>query len=147
MPSLDCLHIHFLLNIMILSDFSALQSVLDRNPEYRLSLVFGSVASGKVGPDSDMDIAVDRGRPFTAEERIALIESLAVASGRPVDLVDICLVGEPLLGQIVTKGTRLLGTPDRFAGLVVQHLMDEADFLPLRGRVLAEWRAVAWTLP
>jgi uncharacterized protein len=112
-------------------------------PSIQLALLFGSLASGKARKDSDLDLAVDAGQRLTADEKMALISELAERTGRPIDLVDIRAIGEPLLGQVVRYGKRILGTDARYAELIVRHLFDQADFLPYRDRILAERRR-AW---
>jgi len=94
-------------------------------------------------PGSDLDVAISFGRPITAEEHIQITEDLAETTGRAVDLVDLTKAGEPLLGQIVTNGRRVAGTPAAFAETLTRHLVDEADFLPIRDRILKE-RRDAW---
>ena len=126
-----------------LSASEALRGVLERHPELELAIVSGSVASGSARADSDLDLAVSTGRPLSTEARIALIEELAAATGRPVDLVDLTRAGEPLLGEIVSNGQRLRGSDEAYASLVTRHLLDKADFLPYRDRILAE-RRQAW---
>src|SRR4051812_23299614 len=74
---------------------------------------------------------------------MALISDLAEATGRSIDLVDLQTAGEPLLGQILSHGQRILGSDLRYAGLVRKHLFDKAGFLPYRERILRE-RRQAW---
>lgn len=114
--------------------------VLDRYPDIRLAILFGSLATGRARADSDLDLAVDAGRPITAEGKIKLIEDLAFVLGRPVDLIDLRTVGEPLLGQIVTRGRRVMGDDVHYAELIRKHLYEQADFMPYRSRILAERR-------
>jgi len=121
----------------------ALQRVVSKHANIGLTIVFGSVASDTTQRDSDLDIAVDAGKPLSVQERMALTGDLAEASGRPVDLVDLCSVGEPLLGQILAHGRRIAGSVDDYATLLSRHLIDSADFLPYRNRILAERRR-AW---
>ena len=123
---------------------TAIRKVLAAHPEIQLALVFGSVASGGAGPDSDLDVAIAHGRqPLAPETKRRLIEELASATGRPVDLVDLATAGEPLLGQIIQHGYRLLGSDGDYAELVIRHLDLKTDFLPYRQRLLAERRR-AW---
>ena len=68
----------------------------------------------------------------------------AERTGRPVDLIDLKVVAEPLLGQIVRHGRRLLGSDSAYGQLISRHLFEQADFMPYRSRVLAE-RWAAWT--
>ncbi len=117
--------------------------VLVRHPKIRLAILFGSLALGGERPDSDLDLAVDAGAELGVEDKIVLMGQLADATGRPVDLVDLRTAGEPLLGQIVVHGRRLIGSDEAYAELIRRHLFDEADFMPYYRRILAE-RRQAW---
>ena len=86
-----------------------LREVLTRFPTLLLVLVFGSVAEGRQHADSDLDIAVAAKQALTAIEKMDIIAALAEQTGRPIDLIDLKVVAEPLLGQIVRHGRRLLG--------------------------------------
>lgn len=120
-----------------------LQEVLTRFPELVLALVFGSIAQGRQRTDSDLDIAVAAKQALTAVEKMAIIAALAQQTGRPVDLIDLKVVAEPLLGQILRHGRRLLGSDGEYGQLISRHLFEQADFMPYRNRVLSERRA-AW---
>lgn len=120
-----------------------LREVLSRFPRVTLAVLFGSVAAGRARADSDLDLAVAAQGPLTVHERMALTQALAEETGRPVDLVDLATVTEPLLGQVVQHGRRLLGSDTQFAQLISRHLIEQADFMPYRNRVLAE-RRMAW---
>ena len=121
----------------------AILAALDTQPGIRLAILFGSLAVGRERADSDLDLAVDAGRRLTAGEKLVLMSNLAERTGRTVDLVDLHAVGEPLLGQILRHGKRLLGGGTCYADLIRRHLFDQADYLPYRTRVLAERRR-AW---
>jgi predicted nucleotidyltransferase len=109
----------------------------------RLAIVFGSVAAGRETEASDIDVAVLGHAPLTATERLQLTAAIADATGRPVDLVDLSTVGEPLLGQILTHGRRLFGDSTLHAQLLSRHLLDDADFGPYIQRLQRE-RRQAW---
>lgn len=115
-------------------------SAIGTQPDIRLAILFGSLAAGKGRAESDLDLAVDAGRRLTASEKMALISELAGRTGRPVDLVDIHAIGEPLLGQVLRHGKRILGSDTSYANLIRRHLFDQADYLPYRDRILAERR-------
>jgi len=118
-------------------------AVLARHPHIDLAILFGSLAAGTARPDSDLDLAVAGAAPLSPVEKRALIADLAENLGRPVDLIDLATVGEPLLGQILRHGRRVLGSDERYARLLSRHLFDMADFAPYRSRILAERRR-AW---
>jgi len=122
---------------------SQLRDVFAHFPKVSLVVLFGSVAAGKQRPDSDLDIAVATGHPLTADEKIAMISALAEQTGRPIDLIDLGVVGEPLLGQIVRHGRRVLGSDTAYGQMISKHLFEQADFVPYQRRILAE-RRMAW---
>lgn len=124
------------------SAIAAIRSVLERDPRVRLAMLFGSLAAGRVRPDSDLDIAILADRPLSAELKAEWIDALAAATGRPVDLIDLRTAGEPLLGQVL-KGQRLVGDAALHGEWIARHLVEQADFLPYRRRILAE-RRQAW---
>lgn len=126
-----------------MTDFPEIERVLERHPEILAAYVFGSVARGDAGRESDLDMAVQTARPLDVDGRLALIEELADVTGRPADLIDLSTVGEPLLGEI-HRGVRLRGDDARHAALMSRHVMASQDFLPYVRRMLAE-RRQTWT--
>lgn len=122
---------------------SHIQQVLGRHGDIRLAILFGSLAKAQATPQSDLDLAVLMEAPLSGEIRMNLIDELSLAIGRPVDLVDLHVAGEPLLGQILKYGVRLRGSDSDYAALIRRHLFEEADFMPYRRRILAERRR-AW---
>ena len=120
-----------------------IQQVLAQHGGIRMAILFGSLAKAQATPQSDLDLAIQMDAPLTAEAKMALIGELSQAIGRPVDLIDLRVAGEPLLGQILKHGARLLGSDSDYAELLKRHLFEEADFMPYRRRILAE-RRQAW---
>jgi predicted nucleotidyltransferase len=119
------------------------KEVLTQFPQLCLAIVFGSVAFGRQRPDSDLDIAIAANHPLPANEKMTIIRVLAERIGRPIDLIDLGVVAEPLLGQVVRHGRRILGSDTRYGELIRRHLFEQADFMPYRNRILAE-RRQAW---
>jgi predicted nucleotidyltransferase len=120
-----------------------IRGVLSRFSSIHLAIVFGSVAGGHARPDSDLDLAVLGKTPLSANQKIELIAALVQQVGRPIDLVDLYEGPQPLLGQVIRDGRRILGTDSAFAALITRNLLDQADFVPLQNRILAE-RREAW---
>jgi len=117
---------------------------MTRHPSVVLAFLFGSLAKGHVSGDSDLDIAVLTSTPLTADARILLIEDLALAFGRPIDLIDLDQAHNPLLQQILTKGRRVICQDQtRYAQLMLRMVYEEADVMPYYRRILSDRRR-AW---
>ncbi|MCD8536988.1 MAG: nucleotidyltransferase domain-containing protein [Burkholderiaceae bacterium] len=114
------------------------QQVLANFGHVVFAILFGSMAKGTERVDSDLDLAVLASKPLSAKQRIELIDALALEIGRPVDLIDLRMVGQPLLNQILKYGQRVVGTDEQLGALVYRNLVDRADFLPLQDRILKE---------
>jgi predicted nucleotidyltransferase len=119
-----------------------LQRLLANASGLELAYLFGSHARGTARPDSDVDVAVRFQGAMTAVQKMSLIESIANELGCVVDIVDLYDVPEPITGEAL-QGLRLVGTDEAHARLVTRHLLNVADFLPLRKRMLDERRS-AW---
>ncbi len=121
-----------------------LRDVLAHHPSVSMAFLFGSLAAGHGRMQSDLDLAVATTAPLTPQARIDLIEDLAVAIGRPVDLINLDQAHGPLLQQIVTKGRMVLcKNRTLYAELLRRLAYDEADVMPYYRRILAE-RRQAW---
>ena len=114
--------------------------LLSSYPEVRMAILFGSIVSGTHTPESDLDLALYGERRLSSELTMDLMQQLAVIAKCPIDLIDMRIIGEPLLGEILTKGERILGSDDEFASLLSRYLIDKADFYPYRERLLKERR-------
>jgi len=116
---------------------------LSAYPELRLGVLFGSMARGGATPDSDLDLAVQADRPLSVEQKMSMTEALALEFNRPVDLIDLHTVGQPLLSEIIAEGKRIKGSNEHWAQLIFRNIMDNEDFVPLQKRILRE-RRKAW---
>ncbi len=117
-----------------------IKDVLMHFPQVCFAILFGSVALGCELPESDLDIAIASEHPLSANEKMAIISALAERIGRPVDLIDLSVMAEPLLGQVVRHGRRILGSDTQYGELISRHLFEQADFMPHRNRILAKKR-------
>jgi len=127
---------------MIMVD-DLIRMVLKKYPSIHIAILFGSLVTGKYRRDSDLDLAVGADYPLAAEEKLELIMVLAEALGRPVDLVDMCTVGEPLLGEIIAGGRIIMDDDTHYVRMLSRHLFNQADFVPYQKRILEE-RRKAW---
>jgi len=121
----------------------AIRQTLLTFSEVRMAIIFGSLAKHKARFNSDLDIAVLAEKKITPALKLKLINSLACLVGRPIDLIDLNDVGEPLLGEILQHGKMIIGNATLKGSLLTRHLLDVADFVPYQTRILDE-RRNAW---
>ena len=118
-----------------------IRDVMARHPSVVLAILFGSMAKGHARGDSDLDMAVLTSTPLSVEARILLVEDLTLVFGRPVDLIDLDQVHNPLLQQILTKGRRVICQDrTRYAQLILRMVYEEADVMPYYRRILSDRR-------
>lgn len=116
-----------------------LTALLLQFPQIKLAILFGSQAMGCVRPDSDIDLGILSQEPLSAGFRLQLMQAISAEFGRPVDIVDLFHVPEPITGQVL-QGIRLVGGDTACGNLLYRHLLNVADFLPLHQRMLTERR-------
>jgi len=121
-------------------EIEALRVYLEKVSEIELAILFGSMATGCYTANSDVDLAIKKNRPISVQQKVKLIEQVALLTGRAVDLVDLSVVGEPLLGQILKYGKRLSGSDAAYAAIGLKHVYAQADFVPYIQRTLKERR-------
>ncbi|MBO9646749.1 MAG: nucleotidyltransferase domain-containing protein [Pseudacidovorax sp.] len=83
-------------------------------PQARAAWLFGSAASGRFGPHSDLDIAVDLAAPLSPEIRWEASEQMAAQFGLDVDLLDFRRLSTVMQHQVLATG-RLLFSLDPVA--------------------------------
>lgn len=124
--------------------FEAVRDFLASQADIQLGIVFGSLAEDRARRDSDLDIALLANRPLGSERFTRLIESLAQLSGRPIDLVDLKTAGVPIARSAILGGKVIFSrSREVYPAQVTRVLIDSADFLPYRNRILKE-RRDAW---
>jgi predicted nucleotidyltransferase len=69
--------------------------------------VFGSVATGRDGPDSDVDLLFSMGEPLSLMELGRLEQRLATAIGAPVDLVPDTAIRPDLRERVLAEAVTL----------------------------------------
>jgi len=121
------------------TDISALGMRLDRMPDLQLALLFGSMASGRAGSASDVDLALLCRHPLSSARRLSLVSELSLLLDREIDLVDLHGVPEPISGEAL-RGRRLIDRDGAWVDLMNRHLVNVEDFLPLQQRLFAERR-------
>ncbi|MFP4166327.1 MAG: type VII toxin-antitoxin system MntA family adenylyltransferase antitoxin [Opitutales bacterium] len=104
---------------------------LAEEPTLQLALVFGSAALGQCRFDSDIDVAVYFSSPMNPKTHGQLVDKIASATGRPVDLIDLSTAGGALLRQIIRSGRIVFCKNPGLPGLLIQRVLDwQEDFEP-----------------
>ena len=90
------------------SEQGVIDLLLSELPEIELIYLFGSMATGKTHPQSDLDIAFWNPSSSVEElRRFAIQEQLAAFFSIDVDLVDMRIASEVFRYEIVTTGRRI----------------------------------------
>jgi uncharacterized protein len=122
-----------------------LARVLGEEGDVLLAIAFGSVAAGTADAESDVDVAVWTDPVLDHERKRDLTRVIALATGRPVDLVDLRSAGVVLRREILRRGRTLVERdPALRAHLIVRMLGDVEDLLPYVERIHRE-RRERWT--
>lgn len=74
----------------------------------RLCILFGSQATGKTHPDSDVDLAIWMDMSVTPEQKLTWVTELMTLLNREVSLVFVSPALDPVLGFEIVKNGRVL---------------------------------------
>ncbi len=118
------------------NELTLISELLARDNDISLAIVFGSIAKGTQGNNSDLDIALLLTSPLNSHKKLALLGTLSDMLGRPVDLIDLQTVGEPLLIQILQYGKCVKGSRSDLAAIALKNVYANEDFLPYIKRSL-----------
>ncbi len=107
-------------------------------PLLEFAIVFGSIASGRARPDSDIDVAVQAKQPLDYRALQRISDQIAMATGRAVDLVDLATVDGSLLRQILRHGKIIFTKRPGIPGTLTERLLAwQEDFEPTLDAMLA----------
>lgn len=86
-----------------------LKALLWQDERIAAAYLLGSAASGRMRPDSDIDVAIlpMKGLPFTSLDRAELAGRLSYELGRSVDMGLLSSANLVYSRQVLEKGTRL----------------------------------------
>lgn len=68
--------------------------------------LFGSLARGEAGPESDIDLALTLDRPMPASRFIPLCETIESLLGRHTDIIDDCDLPQTFSARLEAEGIR-----------------------------------------
>jgi predicted nucleotidyltransferase len=120
---------------------ATLTTLLRSHDGVKAAWVFGSVARSAATMESDLDVAVLGDEPLPASLKMKLIEELAQATGRAVDLGDLQVTHGPIVDRVLHDGVRLFcDDMALYAELMKRRWFDRAVWRPYRRRILKERR-------
>jgi predicted nucleotidyltransferase len=126
--------------LLAVSEITAcVKEILRAEQGLRLAILYGSAATGKMRPGSDVDLALLFDSPLGVERKMELISRLESELQRDVDLVDLFDLNGTILKQVLHKGRVLIqAKPGALAGLVQRMIYNQADMMPYVSRTLIE---------
>ncbi len=113
-----------------------IENVVSSYPELRVVILFGSAASERLTPNSDVDLAVAGDCPLDPEVMAKLHLHLARVLPLEVDLVDLQQASGLLLKEILSHGILIRSTPSIYTSLVKRMWYNQADMMPYTRRIL-----------
>lgn len=121
---------------------SLLQTIADffkSDDDIKLVIVYGSAASGKTHPGSDMDVAILKSAPLSIERKMEVILQMEEVLRMPVDVIDLFNANGLILKQILTKGQVITKKDSGAYYTLMSKMLDQqTDFQPFVQRLLLE---------
>lgn len=109
---------------------SEIRRYLTHRHDVLLAFVYGSAASGKLRPNSDVDLALCSDAPFSVEQRISIASDLEHLICRPIDLLDLYTAEGLILYQALIHGIAVKKDPSLWEHYVRKALFFHADLMP-----------------
>ena len=123
-----------------MSIFDQLRELLQTEPDLQLAYLFGSAATNRMRPASDVDVAVAVSPRMDAPRMMALIRRLSESIGRDIDLVDLQQAHGTILKEAM-QGKELFCRDYTVKETLMKRLVyEQEDFMPLRRSLLARRR-------
>lgn len=112
-------------------------SVLSMFPQVRIAIIYGSFANGTQKPMSDVDIGIAGLRKLEMDDLAHLQTQLSNATSKEIDLIDFNIASGTVFKEALTRGKIILNLDDElYARILSRMLFNEADYEPLRNRIL-----------
>ena len=103
---------------------------LEAHPEVTLAVLYGSVASGRISQQSDVDLAISSKEGLEVETCLSLSLQLTRILNREVSVVDMDKMEGVILHEVLTKGVFLKRDPDALVRHVFRLQEFTEDVLP-----------------
>lgn len=123
-----------------------LKALMQQHPQINAAYLFGTAASGKLRPNSDLDVALLLAEPYSQEElesiHTKVLSEIEAAFRREADVKILnTLEHLPLIQEIISRGILLCDrNPEVRRAFVVKKNLEYIDFLPHYERILNVYR-------
>lgn len=123
----------------------AMEIIKDEISDLQLLYIFGSYASGNIGPNSDIDFAFLSDFEVKPLKKFELQEKLARFYKKNVDLIDMSKAGLMTIAQILHKGERIferekLAADEYEMRMVSNYYSYKDDIKPILDQIKKEGR-------
>ncbi len=117
--------------IKVKDTIDIVKEIINSKRGITLAILYGSFATGRITPGSDIDIAVAAKNPMSPEELAEINLEISEKTGRNTDVVDLNRAEGILLKEILTKG-KLLKKEDsnQYAKFIIKMLDYQEDMAP-----------------
>lgn len=109
-----------------------LEEYFKEQPEIDAAILFGSFASGKFNPKSDIDIAVHSKTELSYDALAEMQIALSLLCKREIDIADLSKAEGLFLYKIMTTGERIKFDHNVFHKYLMKALYFYEDFLPIQ---------------
>jgi predicted nucleotidyltransferase len=116
---------------------NTLQNTLIKFPEIKIVTLFGSAASNRLMPGSDLDIAVSADTPLSFDQKYDIMSALMADFSCEIDLIDLQSVAGPILQEALCTGIIVKkDSVSLFYRLVKKMWLNQADMMPLTRMII-----------
>lgn len=102
--------------------------------------VFGSVAKGRIGPESDLDLAIFSEKKITFDKQEALKASVLAGFGVQLDLIDFNAAPPTLQAEILRYGRKVFVANDQILTTMIMRALRSYQMLNDERRPILEKR-------
>ena len=112
-------------------------AILSRFKQLKIAVLYGSFAKGTQKHTSDIDLGVAADNKLSVETLVEIQTALSNETSKEIDLIDLKSATGVVFKEALTTGKIILNKDSSlFAGILSRMLFEQADFEPLRNRVL-----------
>lgn len=118
-----------------------LKTIFSEFSDIKVAILYGSFARGREKQNSDIDIALAGEKKIKIPRLLEIQAKLSKNLNREIDLIDLNIATGTVFKEAMTKGKFILNnSPLLYSEILNRMLFEQADFEPIRNRILEERR-------